>query len=132
MLKDLKILNGNLDLTFNPLNTIYTITVSSEVNSLEIEYELEENTSISVFGNALEYGTNEVVLTVYNDEEMESYYIYVYREEVTETMQEIENLSALNIEKKEVSEYAAPGISVICFLIILFSFVLLFKKRKKI
>ena len=38
MLKDLEILNGELSLEFNSLNTIYTIDVSSDTTKLELEY----------------------------------------------------------------------------------------------
>lgn len=132
MLEDLKILNGELSLKYDPLNTIYTVNINEEANALELEYRLEDNAKISVVGNEnLHYGLNEVVLTVYKEDLSESYYLYVYKEKETMVLSS-DNLSqSLNVEKQELWEYAIPVISVTCFLIILFTFCLLFHKKKK-
>ena len=61
-----------------------------------------------------------------------NYYLYVYKEETSEVNVNINEL--VNVEtpiKEEITEYAIPIISSICFLIILFSFVILFRKKKK-
>lgn len=132
MLEDLKILNGELSLKYDSLNTIYTVNINEEVNALELEYRLAENVKISIIGNEnLHIGLNEVVLTVYKEDLSESYYLYVYKEKEAMAISSNNLSQSLNIEKEELWEYAVPVISSICFLVILFTFCLLFSKKKK-
>ncbi len=131
MLKDLKIINGDMSLKFDSLNTIYTIDLTDDSSVLKFQHEIDEKDNISIVGNDLKDGMNEVVLTVYNDKEMMSYYLYVYKEEILQASNNVETQIALNIKQNDkISDYALPSISVICFLTILLLFTLLFKKRK--
>lgn len=131
MLKDLKIINGDMSLKFDSLNTIYTINLTEDADVLKFQYEISENDKISIMGNDLKAGVNEVVLTVYNDEESMSYYLYVYKEEMILANSETLSGMELNISgKEEISSYALPTISVVCFITILLFFTLLFKKKK--
>lgn len=133
MLEDLKVLNGELSLKFDPLNTIYTINIKDDVNALEMEYRLKENVNISIVGNEnLHNGLNEIVITVYKEDLSESYYLYVYKESETMVFGSNNLSQSLNVDDQELWEYAVPVISGTCFLIILFTFCLLFSgKRKK-
>ena len=81
MLYDLKILNGDMSLDFDPLNNIYTIVLNTEDDYLDFTYEIGENDKIDVYGNHLQPGLNEVVLTVYNEQNQTSYYLYVLKKE---------------------------------------------------
>lgn len=129
MLKDLEILNGDMPLKFNPLNTIYTVNVEADVETLEFNYNIDSNDEIFVFGNNLDYGENEVVITVYNDDDAMSYYLNVYREN---TILASANIKGQVLEvQDEVPSYVIAAISSVCFLTILIFFVILFKKSKK-
>lgn len=132
MLKRLTILNGELSVKFEPLNTRYTVHTDSSVEKLEIEYEIEENDQISIFNNQINDDQNEIVITVYNDEESMSYYLEVYNTQTTLKEDNIKYLESLELNKDEtMPEYIAPTIAGVCFLIILFIFIILFKKKKK-
>ena len=132
MLKRLTILNGELSVKFDPLNTRYTVHTDSSVEKLEIEYEIEENDQISIFNNQINDDQNEIVITVYNDEESMSYYLEVYNTQTTLKEDNIKYLESLELNKDEtMPEYIAPTIAGVCFLIILFIFIILFKKKKK-
>lgn len=132
MLKRLTILNGELSVKFDSLNTRYTVHTDSSVEKLEIEYEIEENDQISIFNNQINDDQNEIVITVYNDEESMSYYLEVYSTQTTLKEDNIKYLESLELNKDEtVPAYVAPTIAGVCFLIILFFFIILFKKRKK-
>lgn len=131
MITNLKILNGDISLEFDPLNTIYTVKTSEDF--LNFKYDLAMDVNISVFGNEfLKNGENIVVLTAFNDTEMVSYYFYVYKEEMVASTTD-NNTSLLDFisTKKETPAYLGPTIGVICFLSILILFVILFKKDKK-
>ena len=128
MLKRLTILNGELSVKFDPLNTRYTVHTDSSVEKLEIEYEIEENDQISIFNNQINDDQNEIVITVYNDEESMSYYLEVYSTQTTLKEDNIKYLESLELNKDEtVPAYVAPTIAGVCFLIILFFFIILFK-----
>jgi len=133
MLEDLKILNGEMSLKFNPYNTKYTIVLNDyEDMELEMEYRLTDKAQIFISGNYLDKNYNEVILSVSNEKETVNYYLYVYKEKATNVNDALKNYEALEVmPKKEISPYAAPGISVTCFLLILILFSLLFHKKKR-
>lgn len=132
MLKDLKILNGEMTLKFDSLNTVYTINMLEDDSELKFEYEIDEDNHISIFDNKLDSDENIVVITVYNDEKMMSYYLKVYQKMTTTMNKNVNNMTSLGIEaKKEVPSYAVSSIGAVCFLTILLFFTLLFKKNKK-
>ena len=68
MLKKLTILNGELSLKFDPLNTRYTVNMTTQDKELQLELDSDENSEISIFNNNIEEDQNEVVITVYSDE----------------------------------------------------------------
>lgn len=130
MLKDLKILNGEMPLEFDPLNTVYTINMDGNDKELEFEYKIDENDNISIVGNDLREGENNLVITVYNDEKMMSYYLTVYCESTSQVNNNLNEIANLELASKEIPSYIVSSIGVICFLTILLFFTLLFKKTK--
>lgn len=130
MLKDLKILNGEMPLEFDPLNTVYTINMDGNNKELEFEYKIDENDNISIVGNDLREGENNLVITVYNDEKMMSYYLTVYCESTSQVNNNLNEIANLELASKEIPSYIVSSIGVICFLTILLFFTLLFKKTK--
>lgn len=132
MLEDLEIVNGELSLEFDPLNTKYTVMVDSDVDYLEINYKIDDDSNISIMGNELAKEENEVVITVYNDTESMSYYFTVYKDLAAPASVGLDLKEEIIIsENKDVPNYVAPLIASACFLFILLFFTLLFKKKKK-
>lgn len=132
MLKDLKILNGELSVKFDPLNTRYTVNMTNSDTKLELEYEIDEDDEISIFGNSLDGQDDLVVISVYNDDELMSYYLEINFLESKNVNLEQDYFASLELNsKQEVPKYVAPVIAGVCFLIILFFFAILFKKRKR-
>ena len=132
MLKKLEVLNGELSVKFDPLNTRYTVKMTSEDSQLKLEVEANENDEISIFNNEITDVKTEVVITVYNDEEMMNYYLEVYPLQSDEVASNEDYFSSLEIKTDTyMPKYIAPLIGGICFLIILFLFCILFKKKKK-
>ena len=131
MLKDLKILNGELSVKFDPLNTRYTVNMTNSDTKLELEYEIDEDDEISIFGNSLDGQDDLVVISVYNDDELMSYYLEINFLESKNVNLEQDYFASLELNsKQEVPKYVAPLIAGVCFLIILFFFAILFKKKK--
>ena len=132
MLKKLTILNGELSVKFDPLNTRYTVNMNTSDESLKLAYETEDTDQVSVFNNHIKEGKNEIVITVYNDEEMMSYYLEVYQNTSSAALNSEDYFASLEVKSnQDLPEYVAPMIASICFLIILLSFTFLFKKKKK-
>ena len=132
MLKRLEILNGELSLKFDSLNTRYTVKMTNEDEELKLNYEIEEDDEISIFNNHLTEDKTEVVITVYNEGESTSYYLEVYKKEAEEAADTLSYFESLEVKTDTyLPKYVAPLIASICFLVILFLFTVLFKKRKK-
>lgn len=129
MLKDLEVLNGTLSLKFDPLNTKYTIILNKDEDKVNFKYILDDDTAMMISGNQKLNNGSMVIIRVSKNDEVINYYFNVYYEEVATAS--TNSLIDLEITpKKEISKYAGPGIACICFLIILFLYVLLFKKKK--
>lgn len=131
MLEELNILNGEMSLKFDPLNTKYTVFLDNNDKELNLEYKLKEGTNIIIEGNYNLDNGSVVVLTISDNEESVNYVFNVYVKEDREVSKSDTNLVELEIDsQKEISEYAGPGIASICFLLIMFLFVFLFHKKK--
>ena len=131
MLKDLKIKNGELSVKFDPLNTRYTVNMLTNDRELQIEYTIDPQDEISIYNNPMSEEQNEVVITVYNDEEMMSYYLEVHKEEDKSVNQSTDYFSSIEVEKeRSMPGYIAPAIGTTCFILILIFYCILFKKRK--
>ncbi len=131
MLNSLEVLNGEMSLKFDSLNTIYTVVVDSKQDSLNLKYDCSDDYKVSIFGNVLDDTNNEVVISVYNDFEVMSYYLEVYKEPEVQNVFLGDNEGVSLEVKKEMPIYIAPSIASVCFLFILLFFTLLFKKSKK-
>ena len=131
MLQDLKIKNGEMSLEFDPLNTTYTVTVNSNIDTLEFAYNLDVNTTLEIIGNNLNYGINIVILKVIKEEDEKQYTFKVYKKKEEMVNKEIYNIKTLDLKKDNVPYYIPASIACTCFLIILLTFTLFFKKKKK-
>ncbi|MBE6140412.1 MAG: cadherin-like beta sandwich domain-containing protein [Firmicutes bacterium] len=131
MLQSLEVLNGSLSPKFDCLNNIYTVKVNNDVNYLKIEYKVEENVLVNIIGNNyLKEGENKVLIEVSNNESLETYTLIVTKEEsITASFIE-PNMEVVEI-KKEMPEYTAQLISIVCFVLILIIFKILFLRKKR-
>ena len=131
MLKDLKILNGNLELKYNEYTYEYTVTVDNDVNSLEFEYVLDDDCYVDIKDNNLEKGENIVTLDVYNVDNSITYTFYVYKEseeEVNGIDNYMKSLEVASTNNKEFYKVQILSVSLFLTLIIIFS--ILFHKKK--
>ena len=131
MLEELNILNGELSINFDSLNSKYTVFLKENENKLDIEYKLKGNTNITIENNNNLVNGSIVIISVTDGKETVNYYLNVYINKTEEVNKSIVNGTLLEVDsKKEASEYVGPGIASLCFLLILFLFVFLFHKRK--
>ena len=131
MLEELKILNGELSINFDPLNSKNTVFLNENENKLDIEYKLKSDTNVTIEGNYNLADGSIVIISVTDGKKTIDYYFNVYISKTEEVNKSIVNGTLLEVDsKKEISEYAGPGIACSCFLLILFLFAFLFHKRK--
>lgn len=130
MLKDLKILNGILELEFNEYTYEYTVIVEDNISTLDISYVLEDNTYINIRGNSLNNIENIVYIDVYNKDKTITYTFYVYKEN-NEQVNGIENfVSSLEVVKEEsISLYKVQILTCSIFLIIVILFTIIFRRK---
>ncbi len=130
MLKDLKILNGILELEFNEYTYEYTVIVEDNISTLDFSYVLEDNTYINIRGNVLNSLENIVYIDVYNKDKTITYTFYVYKEN-NEQVNGIENfVSSLEVVKEEsISLYKVQILTCSIFLIIVILFTIIFRRK---
>lgn len=131
MLLDLKIINGEFTPKFSKYVDTYSVTVASDINQLEIDYKLEKDSSIEIINNEnLQEGINFVYIEIKNDLEMNTYTLEVYKEKSLEVINYDENIATIEIDSP-MPNYIPPLIIGICFSVILITYLLIFKKRKR-
>lgn len=131
MLEELIILNGEMSIPFDSLNSKYTVFLNENEDRLDIKYKLKAGVFIVIDGNYnLKDGSN-VIISVSDNKKTENYQLNVYINKSVEAGNISSNSVDLEInDNKAISEYAGPGIASICFILILFLFVILFHKKK--
>ncbi len=130
MLNDLKVLNGNLELSFNNLNYEYTVEVEEDIKKLEFSFKYDDGVNIEVIDNDLKNIDNIVYIKVSKENEEDIYTLYVHKK-VTNEVTGIDLFkSSLDIEKEEIALYKVQILGISIFLIIVIIFCLLFKKKK--
>ena len=131
MLQDLTILNGEMTPKFDVYNDIYSVSVKEDITSLEIDYVVDEDHSVEIVGNqGFISGENFVYINVIKENEQNTYTLIVNKEK-TETTSTIDLFNEPVEIVEPLPEYVAPLIGVICFVIILSTFSVLFHKKRK-
>lgn len=132
MIYDLKILNGDLELTFNEYTYSYTVKVREDVTSLEFSYKLAEDTYVEIKNNELNEKDSIVTLDVYNVNEDVLYTFYVSKE-TSEDVSGIENyMHSLEVGKdEELNVLNVQLLSLGVFFLITFFFALIFRRSKR-
>lgn len=129
MLEDLRINNGVMYPKFDKYNNVYTITIENDINTLAIDYELLPNTVIDIVGNEnLKVGENIIYLNI-SGKNNGTYTLYVNKKEEQKATSMLDQYQVIEA-KKEIPGFVGPLIGIICFLLIILSYVLLFSKKK--
>ncbi len=132
MLKDLKILNGNLELAFNEYTYEYTVVVEKDIKELEFEYKLEDDCYIKILNNELKDGENIVYLNVYNLDSEITYTFYVYKDGMAEVNGIDNYMKSLEVStKEEVELYKVQILTVSVFLILIIIFSIMFRRKRR-
>ncbi len=130
MLLDLKILNGDMPLKFDKYVNNYTVEIKEDVTKLEIEYICNNDDLVTIKNNDnLDFGINHIFIEVINNEEKNVYVLEVYKKRTENVFNEIKIEPEIKNEEK-MPDYIPIGLIVGGFLIILFTFWLLFHKKK--
>lgn len=131
MLLDLKVLNGEFSPVFDKYVDTYSVKVNNDIDSLVFDYKLEEGYEIEIINNEnFQDGSNYVFLEVKGEDEVNTYTIEVYKEKEKAVINYEELMTPVEISDP-MPEYIPPLIIGSCLLIILITFMILFKKKKK-
>ncbi len=116
---------------FDKFVDVYTVNVAQDVDSLVLNYEAEEGYNVEVKNNnSFIEGPNYVFIEVTNEESINTYTLEVYKEYTESVINYDELMSPLEVEN-QMPSYMPYLIGGICLFIILCSFLLLFRKKKK-
>lgn len=130
MLLDLEILNGVMSLKFDKYVNTYTVEVDNNVEKLQFNYKVEDNSQVDVINNEnINDGLNYVYIIVTNEQEQNTYTLEVYKE-VTKKVISTSNLETKLEAEQHINKNTPYIIGSICFVIILIFFLIIFHPRK--
>ena len=130
MLLDLEILNGVMSLKFDKYVNTYTVEVDNNVEKLQFNYKVEDNSQVDVINNEnINDGLNYVYIIVTNEQEQNTYTLEVYKEVTKEVISTSDLETKLEVEQ-QVNKNTPYIIGSICFVIILIFFLIIFHPRK--
>lgn len=130
MLLDLEILNGVMSLKFDKYVNTYTVEVDNNVEKLQFNYKVEDNSQVDVINNEnINDGLNYVYIIVTNEQEQNTYTLEVYKE-VTKSVISTSNLETKLEVEQHINKNTPYIIGSICFVIILIFFLIIFHSRK--
>lgn len=130
MLLDLEVLNGNMFLKFDKYVNTYTIEIEDDVNFLDIKYKIDEKDTIKILNNEnLTGGLNYVFIEVTHENEKNMYTLEVYKNETKNVFHEVE-ITPSDDTPEKMPEYVPVVIISVVVLVILFTYWLLFHKKK--
>ena len=128
MLDDLKVLNGDMQPKFDKYNDLYTVFVNNNVEKLELSYIVSGTEVDEIIGNDfLNFGENLVVIKLANGEK---YNLNVIKKQEQTVTNVFDNYEKIEI-KPEMPSYIPSLIGIICFLLVVLSYLLIFKKKNK-
>ena len=131
-MESLNILNGNMSPKYDKYNDIYSVNISSGVNSLELDYKIKENEAITVYGNLdFEAGDNKVIIAIKENEET-NYVTLMGNKEAVETVSSVNDdyINLMINNDDYIPEYAPHLIAISCFSIILLIFCLFYLRKR--
>lgn len=132
-MESLNILNGSMTPKYEKYNDLYTVNITSDINKLKIDYTLEENEQVNVYGNIdLNEGQNKVILAIKKNNEEIEYITLMVNKDQTESVSILntENI-ALEINRDNyLPSYAPYLIGLSCFSIILLIFCIFYLRKR--
>lgn len=126
-MNDLEIINGSINETFSNNKYFYEVSVDSNVSTLIFSYDIDQNNTITIYGNdELTDGENHVYVEMYDGNEVITYTFLVNKEVVN-------NIISTNIKENNNDNnfdfLRVPMISSISFIIIVILFCIIFRKK---
>lgn len=132
-MESLNVLNGKLSPKFDKFNDIYTVSIDSDINSLDLDYEINDNEQISIYGNMdFEEGENRVIIAVTNPEETNYITLIVNKKKSESVISELSDKILLEIENNNLPSYAPYLIGTSCVSLILLIFCIFYARKKRL
>lgn len=129
MLESLEIAGATLSPKFNPDVYEYEVTLlDNNIDYLDISYTLDGEGTVTIYGNELTKGNNHVLVEVYTDK-VRTYTLNVYKEKEAMVFKTVEPKEEPVIKNAFLNDIKTPGIAVVCFILILTLFCIIFKRK---
>ena len=131
-MESLNVLNGIMSPKYDKYNYIYSVSIDSDVNSLDLDYEINENDQVSVYGNMdFEEGENRVVIAVTSLEETNYITLIVNKKKSETVTSELYNEVALEVQDTNyIPSYAPYLIGASCLSLIILIFCIFYVKKR--
>ena len=124
----LNILNGELSLNFDPLNTEYSVYLEPTEFNLDFDYQVKPGIVVSINNNSDLENNSMVTLTITKETTKIDYHFYIIKEEPTT---EVFNYNIEeNVNENFMFKYKLYIIPSTCLVLIIFSYKIIFRKHK--
>ncbi len=131
MLNNLEILNGSITPVFDSNIKNYEVEVSDTAISLVMQYESDENSKVTIYGNDnLLNGENHVLIEVYDGNKVNTYTLTVYKGLKDVSTKINENVKIEVVGKKYNNTVIQYSIIIFTIIVIILLYRLIFKLHK--
>ncbi len=129
-LEELQIKNGELSPNFDSLNNEYTVTLPKEEYNIEMEYKVEDGITVSAMDNFDLTNNATVTLLLIKEKEKVEYHLHILKEEEENTLVTFKE-EKNPLEENFMFQYKIFIIPTSCFILILFAYKCIFRKKHK-
>lgn len=126
----LEILNGELEKPFDEETYLYNVYVEKDINSLQLNFKMREGCTINVVGNKNFVDKENYVFVEITKNEKVTTYTFIVHKETSETVFKYDEAIPLEIENKNNAFNYTPYVMVICVILIVFLFKIIFRHKK--
>lgn len=125
-----EILNGELEKTFDEETYLYNVYVGEDTNFLQLNFKMHEGCTINVVGNKDFMDKENYVFVEITKNEKVTTYTFIVHKESAETVFEYDEAIPLEITNKNNAFNYTFYIIVICIILIVVLFKIIFRHKK--
>ncbi len=125
-----EILNGELEMPFDEDTYLYNVYVEEDINFLQLNFKMHEGCTINVVGNKNFMDKENYVFVEITKNEKVTTYTFIVHKESDETVFKYDEVIPLEVVNKNNAFNYTPFIIVICIVLIVVLFKIIFRHKK--
>lgn len=128
-LDELEINNGEISIPFTKYNNSYTITLASDIYSVEFDYKVSSDILVTI-NNNYDLENNSIVYITLEDSDCKiNYYFHILKDSEEESLVFLEDQEV--IDEGFMFKYKIYVIPISCLILIFICYKIIYRKSKK-